>query len=86
MSFEQPEWGAAPSVAPTPDEIASLLQVEHLSKHYPVMRRGLFRRPRGDARAVDDVSFAIGSNETLGLVEGEVAAELLPSEHLCEFG
>ena len=30
MSFEQPEWTAAPSVAPTPDEIASLLQVEHL--------------------------------------------------------
>jgi dihydrofolate synthase / folylpolyglutamate synthase len=30
VSFEQPEWTAAPSVAPTPDEIASLLQVEHL--------------------------------------------------------
>src|SRR5580693_5987008 len=33
MSFEQPEWtepGQAASVAPTPDEIASLLQVEHL--------------------------------------------------------
>jgi dihydrofolate synthase/folylpolyglutamate synthase len=36
MSFEPPEWtepldlGGAASVAPTPDEIASLLQVEHL--------------------------------------------------------
>ena len=34
MSFEQPEWAAAPGpepgIAPTPDEIASLLQVEHL--------------------------------------------------------
>src|SRR5580692_10123880 len=33
MSFEQPERtepGQAASVAPTPDEIASLLQVEHL--------------------------------------------------------
>jgi len=34
VSFEQPEWAAAPGpepgIAPTPDEIASLLQVEHL--------------------------------------------------------
>ena len=34
MSVEQPDWDAAPSreadTAPTPDEIASLLQVEHL--------------------------------------------------------
>jgi oligopeptide/dipeptide ABC transporter ATP-binding protein len=47
----------------------TLLQVEHLSKNYPVMRRGLFRqRQRAEVRAVDDVSFAIGTHETLSLV------------------
>ena len=47
----------------------TLLQVEHLSKHYPVMRRGVFRRKRrAEVRAVDDVSFAIGTHETLSLV------------------
>ena len=38
-----------------------LLAVDHLRVEYPVRRRGRFR-------AVDDVSFAVGSRETVGLV------------------
>ena len=46
-----------------------LLRVERLTKLYPVRRRGLFgSRQTAEIRAVDDVSFAIGRGETLGLV------------------
>ena len=44
-----------------------LLAVSHLTKHYAV-RGGFFGRARGQVHAVDDVSFAIASGETLGLV------------------
>ena len=44
-----------------------VLEVEGLSKHFPV-RKGLLRRTVGHVYAVDDVSFTIGSGETLGLV------------------
>jgi oligopeptide/dipeptide ABC transporter ATP-binding protein len=44
-----------------------LLDIAHLSKHYP-MRGGIFGRARGSVHAVDDVSFAIAQGETLGLV------------------
>ncbi|MBA3296149.1 MAG: ABC transporter ATP-binding protein [Acidobacteria bacterium] len=50
-------------VAPAP----ALLEVEHLTKHYP-MRGGVLGRARGSVHAVDDVSFAIAEGETLGLV------------------
>jgi oligopeptide/dipeptide ABC transporter ATP-binding protein len=49
------------AVAPT------LLEVGHLTKHYP-MRGGVFGRGKGSVHAVDDVSFAIAESETLGLV------------------
>ena len=45
----------------------TLLEVRHLTKHYPV-RGGVFGRGRGEVHAVDDVSFAIRQGETLGLV------------------
>jgi oligopeptide/dipeptide ABC transporter ATP-binding protein len=51
------------AVAPSP----ALLEVGHLTKHYP-MRGGVFARARGEVHAVDDVSFAIAEGETLGLV------------------
>jgi len=44
-----------------------LLEVAHLTKHYPV-RGGLFGRTTDEVHAVDDVSFAIAEGETLGLV------------------
>jgi oligopeptide/dipeptide ABC transporter ATP-binding protein len=48
---------------------ASLLEVEGLSKHYPVLQRGLFRqRKASEIRAVQNVSFRINAGETLSLV------------------
>jgi oligopeptide/dipeptide ABC transporter ATP-binding protein len=44
-----------------------LLEVEGLSKRFPV-RRGLFGRTVGHVHAVDRVSFALGRRETLGIV------------------
>jgi oligopeptide/dipeptide ABC transporter ATP-binding protein len=46
---------------------APLLEVEGLSRSF-VVDRTLFGRPRAVLRAVDDVSFALGAGETLGLV------------------
>jgi len=49
--------------APTPP----LLEVESLSKHFPI-RRGVFSSVAGQVRAVDGISFTLGKAETLGLV------------------
>ncbi len=49
------------------DNRAPVLDVEHLKKHFPV-KKGVLRRTVGQVYAVDDVSFAIGEGETLGLV------------------
>jgi oligopeptide/dipeptide ABC transporter ATP-binding protein len=45
----------------------ALLEVAHLTKHYPV-RKGVFSRITDHVHAVDDVSFWIAEGETLGLV------------------
>ena len=50
-----------------PDAPPPVLEVEGLSKHFPV-RKGILRRTVGHVHAVDEVSFAIGTGETLGLV------------------
>ncbi|MFX8875789.1 ABC transporter ATP-binding protein, partial [Acinetobacter baumannii] len=42
-------------------------EVEGLAKHFPV-RAGLLQRQVGAVKAVDDVSFAIGRGEVVGLV------------------
>jgi peptide/nickel transport system ATP-binding protein len=50
-----------------PEAPPPVLEVEGLTKHFPV-RKGLLRRTVGHVYAVDDVSFTIGAGETLGLV------------------
>jgi ABC-type microcin C transport system duplicated ATPase subunit YejF len=47
---------------------APLLQVEELTKHFPVTKGLLVARTSGHVKAVDGVSFTIGREETLGLV------------------
>ena len=47
--------------------MSALLEVEGLTKHFPV-RRGLLGRTRGLVRAVDSISFTLGAGATLGLV------------------
>jgi oligopeptide/dipeptide ABC transporter ATP-binding protein len=44
-----------------------VLEARNLTKHFPV-RRGLFARETAVVRAVDDISFAIETGKTLGLV------------------
>ncbi len=45
-----------------------LLEVQHLSKSFPVKKGAVFRRTFGKIHAVSDVSFKVDSNETVGLV------------------
>ena len=48
--------------------VAPLLDVEHLSLHFPVKKGVVFNRVSAYVRAVDDVSFSLSEHETLGLV------------------
>ena len=60
-------------LSPAPTQPASapdrryLLQVEGLKVHFPI-RGGIFGRPTGWIKAVDDISFHIAAGETLSLV------------------
>jgi oligopeptide/dipeptide ABC transporter ATP-binding protein len=45
-----------------------LLEVQHLVKHFPVHSGGVIRRKVGEVQAVTNISFALDSHETLGLV------------------
>jgi oligopeptide/dipeptide ABC transporter ATP-binding protein len=45
----------------------NIVAVENLKMYFPITR-GVLRRKVGDIKAVDDVSFTIRPNETLGLV------------------
>jgi oligopeptide/dipeptide ABC transporter ATP-binding protein len=51
-----------------PQETATpLLEIDHLSVHFPV-RKGAFGRSKEYVRAVDDVTLTLNTGETLGLV------------------
>jgi oligopeptide transport system ATP-binding protein len=60
------ETASSPDVARDGHE--PMLSVRNLVKHFPVRGGGLLRRQVGEVHAVCDVSFDIGSHETLGLV------------------
>jgi oligopeptide/dipeptide ABC transporter ATP-binding protein len=48
--------------------MSALLEVDHLEVHFPVRAGVLVSRTVGHVHAVDDVSFALGEGETLGIV------------------
>lgn len=56
------------SLAGTHADHSPLVEVQNLSVRFPVAPSGLFARGRSFVHAVEDVSFAIGRGETLGLV------------------
>jgi oligopeptide transport system ATP-binding protein len=51
-----------------PAETGTVISARNLVKHFPVRSRGILRRRIGEVHAVCDVSFDIGTHETLGLV------------------
>ena len=59
---------ATHAAAPEPSvRLEPLLEVEHLTKRFPI-QRGLLQRTVGHVHAVEDISFTLGRGETLGLV------------------
>jgi len=81
LRAEQTADGGAARVAATPAATAGdaavaapaagdalILEARGLTKHFPVMRGGLFGRSVGTVKAVDGVDFVLRRGETLGLV------------------
>lgn len=48
--------------------MSEALEVKNLVKTFPVGKKGFFSKPAGYVHAVDGVSLAIKSGETLGIV------------------
>jgi oligopeptide transport system ATP-binding protein len=46
----------------------TLLEVKHLTKHFPITRGILIQKQVGAVQAVNDISFSVKKGETLGLV------------------
>jgi oligopeptide transport system ATP-binding protein len=46
----------------------TLLEICNLQKHFPVMKGVIFQKPVGWVKAVDGISYSLGTGETLGLV------------------
>jgi oligopeptide transport system ATP-binding protein len=46
----------------------TLLEIRDLKKHFPVMKGVIRQKPIGWVKAVDGISYTIGTGETLGLV------------------
>jgi peptide/nickel transport system ATP-binding protein len=59
---------AADADAPPRETRTTVLAVEDLVKHYPLLKKGMMRRRIGTVHAVDGISFDIRERETLGLV------------------
>jgi len=66
VSVPGPDARPAPVVQATGK--APLLEVEGLTKHFPITRGIVFKHRVGDVRAVDGVSFSVARGETLALV------------------
>jgi oligopeptide transport system ATP-binding protein len=62
-----PATGPAAGAPAKPTQQTPTLQVEGLTKHFPV-KKGLFGRAKGAVRAVDGVTLHVEPAETLGLV------------------
>lgn len=63
----EPSIGDKPTYVKTASS-PPLLEVRNLHVHFPFRRGGLLRPQRGFVRAVDGISFDVGTGETLGLV------------------
>jgi peptide/nickel transport system ATP-binding protein len=55
-------------MTPTDADPPTLLEVTGLTKRFPVTRGVVVARNRGDIHAVEDVTFAVGRGQTLGIV------------------
>jgi oligopeptide/dipeptide ABC transporter ATP-binding protein len=49
------------------EQLTPVVEVKNLKMHFPITK-GILRRRIGEIKAVDDISFEIKENETLGLV------------------
>jgi oligopeptide/dipeptide ABC transporter ATP-binding protein len=58
----------AMATPPSSNGDGPILKATNLVKHFPVRSKGFFKRTIGHVHAVDDVSFELAENETLGLV------------------